>query len=200
MILKSYLQGNPQTTTSSNAPVSEREREAVRRLTEELALNLGHQWRRPKTTGAMARYVTIAVLVLAAGGIWWYVLDGEPGHPPPAIENLQGSLHPKSPASATDQGNPGARVWEDIRTALYYSLGRMVSGNRREDASPCSMMRGSTTFHPPPANPASDQLATPRRSSRHRGRCGWCQQDQALLGRVRRKGFMRSDLASVRVL
>jgi DNA-binding NarL/FixJ family response regulator len=123
MILKSYLQGNPEAITSPNAPVSAREREAVRRLTEELAMTLGHQWRRPKTAGVMARYATIAVLVLVTGGIWWYVLSGEPDHPPPAVEKLLGSLHPKSPASATDQGNPDARVWEDIRTALYYCSG-----------------------------------------------------------------------------
>jgi DNA-binding NarL/FixJ family response regulator len=123
MILKSYLQPDRKADASSTVSLPERGREAVRRLTEELAMTLGHQFNRPKATRTTARYFTIAVIAVFADGIWWYVLNGEPQQPPPAVEQLLVSLHLKSQAARVYAGNPEARVWEDVHTALYYCAG-----------------------------------------------------------------------------
>ena len=118
MILTSCLQNE-----KASASLTDRDRETVRLLAEELTSTLRHQWRRPRMTRQVLKYVSFAVLAIATAGIWWYELNGEPEHAPPAIENLLVSLGLKSHRTLVSGGNPDARVWVDLHTGLYYCAG-----------------------------------------------------------------------------
>ena len=118
MILTSCLQGGKQ-----GADLTDHERETVRLLAEELALTLRHQWRRPPTARKFLKYLTFGVLAIATAGIWWFELNGEPDHAPPAVENLLVSLGLRSRSTFPIGGDPGAKVWVDVHTGLYYCAG-----------------------------------------------------------------------------
>ena len=74
-------------------------------------------------TRQIVKYLAFTVLAIAAAGIWWYELKGEPEHAPPAIENLLVNLGLKSHTAFVNGGNPDARVWIDLHTGLYYCMG-----------------------------------------------------------------------------
>jgi DNA-binding NarL/FixJ family response regulator len=118
MILTNCLQNE-----KASASLSDRDRETLRLLAEELASTLRHQWRRPPMTRQIVKYLAFTVLAIAAAGIWWYELNGEPEHAPPAIENLLVNLGLKSHTAFVNGGNPDARVWIDLHTGLYYCMG-----------------------------------------------------------------------------
>jgi DNA-binding NarL/FixJ family response regulator len=124
MILRSCLEEE-----KSAANLSDHERETVRLLTEELNLTLRHQWRRPHVTGQLAKYAAFFVLALATVGIWWYELNGEPDHAPPAVQNLLMRLGLKSPPPPLSTGNPDSHVWIDVHTGLYYCKGDAAYGH-----------------------------------------------------------------------
>jgi len=123
MILTSCLQGEKKGTA-----LSDHEHETVRLLAEELALTLRHQWRRPPKARKILKAFVFSVLAIATAGIWWYELNGEPDHAPPAVENLLVSLGLKSPAPYFIGGNPTAKVWIDVHTGLYYCPGTSYYG------------------------------------------------------------------------
>jgi DNA-binding NarL/FixJ family response regulator len=127
LILKSYLQATGE-TGSTDATLTERERETVQLLTDELTVTLGHQFKRPRVVRRVGKYLAIAVMVVAGAGILWYYLNGEPDHAPPAVENLLVSLGLKSPPPPLENGNPNAKVWIDVHTALYYCRGADAFG------------------------------------------------------------------------
>jgi NarL family two-component system response regulator LiaR len=129
MILKGYLQEDH--STAQGEPASnERELKAVRLLTEELGITFRHQRRNPQVIGKTAKFLGISVVLLAAAGVWWYVLNGEPERLPAPVDKALVSLGLKSPPPAIDIGigNPDAKVWIDLRTALYYCAGTSSFG------------------------------------------------------------------------
>ena len=91
-------------------------------------MTLGHQRRKPQVPSKTGKYLVIAVVLLSLAGVWWYVLSGEPDHPPPPIDKALVSLGLKSPPPATNNGNPDAKVWIDVHTALYYCRGADAFG------------------------------------------------------------------------
>jgi DNA-binding NarL/FixJ family response regulator len=127
MILKSYLQGT-RDSGSTDATLTERERETVHLLTDELTMTLGHQFNKPKVVHKVGKYLAIAAILVAAVGVLWYYLNGEPDHAPPAVENLLVSLGLKSLPPPLENGNPDAKVWIDVHTALYYCRGADAFG------------------------------------------------------------------------
>jgi DNA-binding NarL/FixJ family response regulator len=124
MILKRFLQEDHGT----EATLTERERDTVRLLTAELAMTLGHRRRKPQLARQAGKYLVIALVLLSAAGIWWYVLNGEPDHPPPAIDKALVSLGLKSPPPTINNGDPEAKVWIDVHTGLYYCRGADAFG------------------------------------------------------------------------
>ena len=122
MILKHYLQEQAESPITEPT-MSEHERHCVRLLVDELVITLGHQWRRPRLLRKAVRYLGEALLLSGATGVLWYFLNGEPDHPPQAVSNLLVSVGLKSSPPAPGRGNPNAKVWVDIHTALYYCPG-----------------------------------------------------------------------------
>ncbi|SRR5712692_657967 len=133
-ILKSYLKGDKE-NGSTEATLTEPQRETVRLLTEELSMTLGHQWSKPRVARKTAKYLAIAAILLATAGVWWYVLNGEPGHAPPVVDKLFVRLGLKTPAPPIYNGNPDTKVWIDVHTALYYCPGAEAYGKTREGKS-----------------------------------------------------------------
>jgi NarL family two-component system response regulator LiaR len=127
MILKSYLREDHETVHGESA-LDDRERETIRLLTEELGITFGHQRRKPQVIHKTAKFLGISVVLLAAAGVWWYLLNGEPEHLPPLVDKVLVSLSLKSPQPATTGGDPDAKVWIDVHTALYYCAGTGAFG------------------------------------------------------------------------
>jgi len=127
MILKSYLREDHGIALDEPS-LSERERETVRLLTEELGITLGHRPRKRQIVRKATKFLGISSVLLVAAGVWWWVLNGEPDHVPPFVDDALVSLRLKAPPPATNDGNPNARVWIDTQTALYYCRGTAEFG------------------------------------------------------------------------
>ncbi len=119
MILSSYLQDD-NAPESDDLGLRERERETIRLLTDELTMTLGHQWSKPKAARRMVTYFLYVVLICGGAAVIWYVLSDEPDHAPAAVSDFLVSTGLKSSPQSLDDGNPDAKVWIDIHTALYY--------------------------------------------------------------------------------
>jgi DNA-binding NarL/FixJ family response regulator len=131
MVLKSYL--NEERLQGASEPaLTERERATIRLLTDELNMTLAQQWRKPKAAGKTGRYVAICVIVLTFAGVWWYILNGEPEHAPPALDKLFVSLGLKPSPPAVANGNPDTKVWIDVHTALYFCPGSESFGKTQK--------------------------------------------------------------------
>jgi len=122
MIVKSYL--NEASQQGADEPtLTERERATIRLLTDELNMTLSHQWRKPKAAGKTTRYFAVMIIVFTLAGVWWYLLNGEPEHPPQVVDKAFEALGLKPYPSPIANGNPDSKVWIDIHTALYFCLG-----------------------------------------------------------------------------
>ncbi len=131
MILKSCL--DEDRAQGANEPaLSERERATIRLLTDELSMSLGHQWRKPKVVGKAARYIAVSLVVVVTAGVWWYVLNGEPEHAPPVVDQFLVGVGLKSTPPSAVVGNPDTKVWIDVHTALYFCPGTDSFGKTRK--------------------------------------------------------------------
>jgi hypothetical protein len=130
-VLKSYLE--EEKLQGANEPeLTERERITIRLLTDEMNMTAAQQWRKPKVTGKAARYAAILLIVLTVSGVGWWVLNGEPEHAPPVLEKLFVSLGLKPSQVSLVNGNPDAKVWIDVHTALYFCAGSESFGKTQK--------------------------------------------------------------------
>jgi DNA-binding NarL/FixJ family response regulator len=126
LIVKGYLSGGRE--RSPEAKLSEEEREAERRLCEELAASIGHHGGfRHGLNRAMkfASFATLGALVLALG---WSALHPREDPLKPAVNKLLTNLKVKTPPPPVSEGNPDAKVWVDLHTAVYYCRGAREYG------------------------------------------------------------------------
>jgi DNA-binding NarL/FixJ family response regulator len=121
LIVKGYLKGG--NDHGREAQLSAEEREAERRLCEELAASIGHHrgFRRWLDRSAKFAFLgVVATLVLALG---WSAFHPRQDPLKPAVNKLLLGLKLKTPEPAVYEGNPDAKVWVDLHTAVYYCRG-----------------------------------------------------------------------------
>ncbi|MCU1298360.1 MAG: hypothetical protein JWO91_2638, partial [Acidobacteriaceae bacterium] len=96
-------------------------------LSNELAITLGHRLRGPRIFHNPAKYLTVAVavVVIVAG---WFAFNGTPDQVLSVTDRLLVSLGLRPAQAPTFNGNPDAKVWEDLHTALYYCPGEKAYG------------------------------------------------------------------------
>ena len=122
MILKSYLRDD-YAAVPGELPLTERERETVRLLTDELSITLGRRQRNPGRMLKVGKFVGISAVLLFGAAVWWWVLNGEPDHVPPFVDEALVRLKLKSAPATTNDGDPNVKVWINTQTALYYCRG-----------------------------------------------------------------------------
>jgi len=127
LILRGYLQAG-QEKGSTQTTLTERERETLHLLTEELNTTLGHRWRKTDPARRSAKFLAVATIVLAAATVGWFAYSGQMDQARSMMDNLLVSLRLKKPAPPIYEGNPDTRVWVDLHTALYYCPGADVYG------------------------------------------------------------------------
>lgn len=118
-LLQSFLKGSR--TQAGQGPLTEREREVVRLLSREVALTLVQRSEKRHALGRFLKY--LAILVIAAGTLYvvWdnYGSTIEDRFPIVDTWLVRLGLKPPPPPPVA-VGNPEAKVWVDVHTALYY--------------------------------------------------------------------------------
>jgi DNA-binding NarL/FixJ family response regulator len=126
-ILKGYLSSNPVKETPPQK-LTERERATVQLLSDELAITLSRQLRKPGIFRRNARQLTVAVAVAVTIVAGWFTFNGVPDQVQSVTDRLFVTLRLRTAQAPISDGNPDAKVWIDLHTALYYCPGEKSYG------------------------------------------------------------------------
>jgi two-component system response regulator NreC len=126
-ILRSYVDaGQPKSTTDQ--PLSERKREALRYLAREAASDLGPPPATPVLSQAFFKKLAIALVIAISAGFGWTYYHSSIEQRFPVVDNVLEHAGLKAQAAPSDDGNPDAKVWVDLHTGLYYCRGERSYG------------------------------------------------------------------------
>jgi DNA-binding NarL/FixJ family response regulator len=125
-VLKGYLsiEAGKEATDRS---LTERERTGVQLLSNELAITLSHRLRGPRIFHKLAKYLTVAAAIVVAV-VGWFAFNGTPEQVLSVTDRFFVSLGLRPAQAPIFNGNPDAKVWEDLHTALYYCHGEKPYG------------------------------------------------------------------------
>ncbi|HZR55693.1 MAG TPA: response regulator transcription factor [Terriglobales bacterium] len=139
-ILKGYLSSSPLKETAEQK-LTARERATVQLLSNELAITLSRRLSKPGIFRRNAKYLTVGVAVAVTVVAGWFTFNGVPDQVLSATDRLFVILRLRTAQAPISNGNPNAKVWVDLHTALYYcpgekSYGRTSGGRftRQRDA------------------------------------------------------------------
>jgi DNA-binding NarL/FixJ family response regulator len=126
-ILRSYVDGG-QPKSTSEEPLSERKREALRFLAREAASDLGAPPSSPVLTPSFFKKGAIALVIAISAGFGWTYYRSSIEQKFPVVDNVLEHAGLKGQAAPSDDGNPDAKVWVDLHTGLYYCRGERSYG------------------------------------------------------------------------
>jgi len=124
-LLKRYLKGDAE--GSGFAAFSEWERERVHGLAKEVSSAMVNR-RHERDAPPLRKYVLVALLLLAAAAAGVVALTRNADEASAQVDRWLVGLGLKDAAAPAYGGNPDARVWIDVHTALYYCPGTPFYG------------------------------------------------------------------------
>jgi DNA-binding NarL/FixJ family response regulator len=121
--LKEYLK---EKSVSEHELLTHREHEMVQALAREVATSLSHLPR--KQSAPIAKYIAMSVLLISVGVAALLLASQESEQMRSEVDRWLVALGMKASPPPLYSGNPDARVWIDVQTALYYCSGNPLYG------------------------------------------------------------------------
>ncbi len=121
-LLQEYLKGE-QDASVKRAPLSERERTALKFLAREAASAMGTELTRSRRVHPSAKYALVFLVVVVSAGLGWMNYHEVLEEKYPWIDRFLGRAKLKPMPSEVYKGGPEVRVWVDTKTGLYYCPG-----------------------------------------------------------------------------
>lgn len=126
-ILRSYVDGG-RSKAMAEQPLTEQRREALRFLAREAASALAAPPAPAVLSSAFFKKLAISLTIAISAGFGWSYYHSSIEQKFPVVDTVLEHAGLKSQAATSDEGNPDAKVWIDLHTALYYCRGESAYG------------------------------------------------------------------------